>query len=100
MKELGSGVARQPEGQVVQQFKSSQSSQPNRNPDHERMETPVVCPRARASRSQEIETHSFREKAVKHDRTVKPVVCRDEIYEQGASQTRFSHNSTNFNVED
>ena len=68
MKEFGSEVARQPEGEAVQQFKSSQSSQPNPNPDH--------------------------------DRTEKPVVCRDTSHAQGASQTRFSHDSTNFNVED
>ena len=30
---------------------------------------------------EDIETRSFREKAVKHDRTVKPVVCRDENHE-------------------
>ena len=68
MKELGSEVARQPEGEVVQQSKSSQSSQPNPHPDH--------------------------------DRTVKPVVCRDISHEQGVSQTRFSHESTNINVEE
>ena len=33
MKELGSEVVRQPEGEIVQQSKSSQSSQPNPNPD-------------------------------------------------------------------
>ena len=82
MKELGSEVARQPEGEVVQQSKSSQSSQPNPNPDHDRTVKPVVCPQRGASRSQEIETRSFREEAVKHDRTVKPVVCRDENHEQ------------------
>ena len=41
--ELGSEVARQPDGEVVQQSKSSQSSQPNPNPDHDRTEKPVVC---------------------------------------------------------
>ena len=35
MKELGSEVARQPEGEVARQAKSSQSSQPNPNPDHD-----------------------------------------------------------------
>ena len=40
-RELGSEVARQAEGQVVQQSKSSQSDQPN--PDHDRTGTPVVC---------------------------------------------------------
>ena len=82
MKELGSEVDRQPQGEIVQQSTSSQSSQPNPNPDHDRTEKPVVCPRARASRSQEIRTRSFREEAVKHDRTGKPVVCRDEHHEQ------------------
>ena len=33
-------------------------------------------------------------------RTVKPVVCGDASHAQGASQTGFSHDSTNFNVED
>ena len=99
MKELGSNVVRQPEGEVAQQSKSSPSSQPNPNPDHDRTEKPVVCPRRGAFRSQEIETRSFREEAVKHERTVKPVVCRDMSHVQGASQTRFSHDSTNFNVE-
>ena len=35
MKELGSDFARQPEGEVVQLSKSSQSSQPNPNPGHD-----------------------------------------------------------------
>ena len=43
---------------------------------------PVVCPQRGASRSQEIEIRSFREEAVKHDRTEKRVVCRDENHEQ------------------
>ena len=72
MKELGSEVVRQPEGDVAQQSKSSQS---NPNPDHDRTVKPVVCPQRGASRSQEIETRSFREEAVKHDRRGKPVVC-------------------------
>ena len=67
-RELGSEVIQRPDGQVAQQSKSSQSSQPNPNPDH--------------------------------DRTVKPVVCRDISHAQGASQTRSSHDSKNFNVED
>ena len=67
MKELGSEVAQRPDGEVVQQSKSSQSNQPNPNPDH--------------------------------DRTVKPVVCRDASHAQGASQTRSSDESTNYNVE-
>ena len=57
MKELGSEVAggaevvRQPEGEVVQQSKSSQSSQPNPNPDHDRTGKPVVCRDANHERS-------------------------------------------------
>ena len=82
MKELGSEVARRLDGQVVQQAKSSQSSQPNPNPDHDGTVKPVVCPQRGATRSQEIETRSFREEAVKHDRTVKPVVCLDKNHEQ------------------
>ena len=81
MKELGSEVAQRPDGQVVQQFKSSQLNQPNLNPDHDRTEQPVVGsdPRTapggrKTSRSQEIETCSFHEEAAKHDRTGTPVV--------------------------
>ena len=83
MKELGSEVAQRPDGQVVQQFKSSQSNQPNSNPDHERTGTPVVCRDAsnalgarKTCRSQEIETRSLHDEAVKHDTTGTPVVCR------------------------
>ena len=61
---------------------------------------PVVCPQRGASRSQEIETRSFREEAVKHDRTVTPVVGGDTNHEPGASQTRSSDDSKSFNVED
>ena len=68
MKELGSEVAQRPDGQVVQQFKSSQLNQPNPNPDH--------------------------------DGTGQPVVGRDTTHEPGASPTRSSHESTNFNVGD
>ena len=106
MKELVSEVAQRPEGQVVQHFESSQSNQPNPNPDHDRTGTPVVgsdprtAPRARkTSRSQEIETRSFHEEAVKHDRTETPVVCRDASQAQGAIQTRSSDDSKRFNVE-
>ena len=107
MKELGSKVAQRPDGQVVQQSKSSQSNQPNPNPDHDRTGQPVVGgdPRnasggRKTSRSQEIETRSFHEEAVKHDRTEQPVVGRDTNHEPGASQTRSSDDSKSFNVED
>ena len=43
MKEVGSEVVQRPDGQVVQQSKSSRSNQPNPNPDHDdRTGTPVV----------------------------------------------------------
>ena len=42
MKDLGSEVARQPEGEVGRQAKSSQSSQPNPNPDHDRTVKPAM----------------------------------------------------------
>ena len=44
MNDMGSEVARQPEGEVARQAKSSQSSQPNPNRDHDRTGKPVVCP--------------------------------------------------------
>ena len=34
-RELGSEDAQRPDGQVVQQFKSSRSNQPTPNPDHD-----------------------------------------------------------------
>ena len=107
MRELGSEVARPPEGEVSRQAKSSQSSQPNPNPDHDRTGKPVVCPQRGAPRSQEIETRSFREEAMKHDRTGKPVVCRDENHErptvvssEQASHPRFSREGQNLTLED
>ena len=42
----------------------------------------------------------FMKKLLKHDRTGTPVVGRDTSHEPGASQTRSSHESTNFNVGD
>ena len=51
MKDLGSEVARQPDGEVVQQSKSSQSSQPNPNPDHDRTVKLVVCRDAKHEQS-------------------------------------------------
>ena len=104
-REMGSEDAQRPEGQVVQQTRSSQSNQPIPNPSHDRTGQPVVgsdprtAPGARkTSRSLEIETRSFHEKAVKHGRTGQPVVGRDINHEPGVSQTRSSHESTNFNV--
>ena len=107
MKELGSEIAQRPDGQVVQQFKSSHLNQPNPNPDHDRTEQPFVGNDLRiaqsgrgTSRSQEIETRSFHEEAVEHDRTEQPVVGRDTHLEPRAHRTRSSDDSKSFNVED
>ena len=107
MKEVGSEVARQPEGEVARQVKSSQSSQPNPNPDHDRTGKHVVCTQRGALHSQEIETRSFREEAVRHDRMEKLVVCRDENHErptvvcsEQASHPRFSREGQNLILED
>ena len=42
MKGLGSEVAQRPDGQVVQQLKSSQLNHPNPNPDHDRTGQPPL----------------------------------------------------------
>ena len=102
-----SEVARQPGGELGRQAKSSQSSQPNPNPDHDRTVKPVVCPQRGAPHSQEIETRSFREEAVRYDRTEKPVVCRDENHErptvvcsEQASHPHFSREGQNLIFDD
>ena len=128
MKGLGSEVARQLEGEVTQQSKSSQPTQPNPNPDYDGTGRPVVCPQRGAPRSQEIETRSSREEAENHDRTGRPVVCSERashprfsresqnpileenvnhdrterpiVCSERAHQTRFSGDSTNFNSEE
>ena len=76
---IGSEVARQPEGEVVQQAKSSQPSQPNPNPDHDRTGRPVVCPQEGApqTRFSRDSTNFNLEDETNHDRTGRPVVCRD-----------------------
>ena len=81
MKELGSEVARQPEG--------SQPTQPNPNPNHDRTERPVVA--ENTSRSQEIDTRFSRDcknanldEDANHDRTGRPVVCSQPV---GSSST-------------
>ena len=105
MKELSSEVAQRPDGEVVQQSKSSQSSQQNPHPDHDRTGTLVVGsdPRTaggarKTSRSQMIETRSFHEEAVKHDRTETPVVCRDASHEQGHEQSMLNEVDINFRI--
>ena len=105
MKELGPEVAQRPDGQVVQQFKSSQLNQPNPNSDHDRKEQPVVGsdPRTaqggrKTSHSQEIETRSFHEEADKHDRTAQPVVGRDASHEPGNKQSMLNEVNIDFRI--
>ena len=46
-KELGSKVDRQPEGEVARQAKSSQPTQPNPNPNHDRTGRPLFAQKTR-----------------------------------------------------
>ena len=79
-REFVSKVARQQEGKLCNNRKSSQSSQPNPNPDHDRTEKRVVCRDISHEKKHPVlkrsEHVSFREKAVKHNRKVKHVVYR------------------------
>ena len=92
MKELGSELARQAEGEVAGQAEGSQPTQPNPNPNHDRTGRPVVYSE-NTSRSQEIEARFSRncknsnleeDEGATHDRTVRPVVCRQPV---GSSST-------------
>ena len=79
-RELGSDHAQRAEaGQLSRSFKSNQ---PPLNPIRERSErldiTHDVQDGRKTSRSQEIDTRSFHEEAVKNDRTEQPVVICDE----------------------
>ena len=93
MKELGSEVAQRPGGEVVQQSKSSQSSQPNPNPHHDGTVTPVVCcdanhaQGARHTRSFDDSTNFDVGDETNHDRKGTPVVCRDVSHVQGHVQS-------------
>ena len=131
-RELGSEDAQRPEGQVVQQSRSSQSNQPIPNSSrvaksHDRTGQLVVktdkSEHARTtqdgrktSRSQEIDTFSFHEEAVKtqtrssddskslnvemaHNRTGNPLLKHTDSVPDG-SQTRSFHESISFNVGD
>ena len=84
MKELGSEVARQPEGEVARQpdgevarqAKSFQSTQPNPNPNHDRTGRPVVCSqRASHPRFSRESQNPILEDDVNHERTERPLVC-------------------------
>ena len=87
-RELGSEDAQRPEGQVVQQYRSFQSNQPNPNPSHDRTGQPVV------------RTDRTGQPVVRTDRTGQPVVETHTDTVPEGSQTRSCHESISFNVGD
>ena len=104
MKDLGSEVAQRPDGQVVQQVKSSQLNQPNSNPDHDRTGQPVVGrdanhePGAPQTRSSD-DSKSFNvEDKTAHDRTGQPVVGRDASHEPGNEQSMLNEVNIDFRI--
>ena len=52
----------------------------------------------KTSRSKEIETRSFHEEAVIHDKTVQPVVGRDASHEPGHEQTMLNEVNIDFRI--
>ena len=107
-RELGSGHAQRPEGQVVQPSRSFQSNQPIPNPSRDRSGQPVVRtdrsgqPGAdtrtvqdgrKTSRSLEIDVNSFHEETVSSGRSGQPVVKTSKTH------TRSSDDSKSLNVE-
>ena len=79
-KELGSKVARQPEGECVRQAKSSQPTQPTPNSIRERSGRLDNMQDGRnTSRPQEINVNSFCEELSSSDRTGRPVVSEDKM---------------------
>ena len=80
MKDLGSEVARQPEGEVARQAKSSKWTQLNLNPNHDRTRRPVVCPQGRAHHTRfSRDSRNFNlEEEANHHRTGQPVVNCDK----------------------
>ena len=87
MKELGSEVARQPEGEVARQAEGSQPTQPNPNPIMIERGDPLFAENTSRSSNQEIDTRFSRdsknanleEEEANHDKTVRPVVCREPV---------------------
>ena len=89
-RELGSKVARQPEGEFARQ---ANFFQPTPNPIRDRSGRPDDMQDGRnTSRPHEINVNSVHEEFSSSDRTGRPV-------EAEASQTRSSEDSKNFNVE-
>ena len=85
MKELGSEVARQPEGEVARQAEGSQPTQPNPNPIMIERWDPLFAENTSRSSNQEIETRFSRKLyehqffKANHDGTERPAVCREPV---------------------
>ena len=109
-KELGSKVARQPEGEVARQpegevarqAKFFQPTQPIPNPIRDRSGQPgitqdviVVQDERKTSRSQEISVNSFNEELCSSDRSGQPDITQDVI----SVQTCSSEDNKSLNVE-
>ena len=79
-RELGSKVARQPEGEVARQAKFFQPTQPTPNPIRDRSGRPDDMQDGRnTSRPWEINVNSFNEGLSSSDRTERPVVSEDKM---------------------
>ena len=93
-RELGSEVARQPEGEVARQAKSSQPTPPTPNPIRERSGRPDdnMQDGRNTCRSQEIDVNSFCEEPSSSERTGRPV-------ETDVIQTRSSEDRKDLNVQ-
>ena len=95
MKELGSEVARQPEGEVAGQAKGFQPTQQNPNPNHDRTVRPVVCSQntSHTRFSCECKNPDLEEEA-NHDRTGRPVVCSQPV----SSSSMFNEVDIDFRI--
>ena len=100
-RELGSKVARQPEGEVARQAKFFQPTQPTPNPIRDRSGRPDnMQDRRNTSRSQEINVNSFCEELSSSDRTGRPVVTLHTAEAQDSSRVCSVHESDTLNVDD
>ena len=106
-RELGSKVARQPEGEVARQpegevARQAKIFQPTRqtpNPIRDRSGRPDDMQDGRkTSRSQEINVNSFNEELSSSDRTVRPVATLHKAEAQDGSQVW--HEGDTLNVDD
>ena len=100
-RELGSEVARQPEGEVARQAKSSQPTQPTPNPIRERWgRLDNMQDGSNTYLSQEINVNSFCEELSSSERTGRLVATLNTADATDSSRARSPHESNTFNVED